>query len=735
MASGKALYAADFQWPGMLHGRCVRCPHPHAKIKRIDTRRAAAWPGVRAVLTAAEVPGGGVLARDEVCYEGQKVAAVAADTPERAEEAAALIEVEYEVLPAVVDLEQALQPDAPPVRLDATPEEVTDAQGRPLRNVRGVQETVEGDWERALAEAEVVVAGTFRAPIISQVYLEPHAALARPEPDGRLTVWSGAQGIFMVRSSVAQALGLPLHRVNVIGAQVGGAFGGKNSCHVEHIAALLAWKTGRPVQVVDSRAEVFLDSHPGPGFLARVKLGAKRDGTITALDAEMFWDGGCYGGGGGAGGLRGLYRFPSFRLRGYGVYTNTLPPGPYRAPSAPQQAMVREGMMDLLARELEMDPLELRLKNIPPTENGAALADTLRAVAEKAGWSTCPHPPGLGPGVNRSSLRRGRGLAAGEWTNWVGCSAATVILNENGSFEVLMGSVNLTGTSTVFAQIAAEELGVPVESVTVTLGDTDSVPYHDVSGGSRTAYGTGTAVKRAAQGVREQLLRRGAALLGARPEEVEIADRRIRKRDDPEGSITFAELGQQCIRTPEGPIQASSGLGDLPARPSYAAQIAEVEVDVETGQVKVVRFVAAQDVGRALNLMAVEGQIQGAVAQGIGWALWEGYRYDEQGHLANPNLLDYPIATAPDLPPIETVLVETHPAEGPYGAKGVGEPPIVPAPAAVMNAVADALGVPVGELPLTPERVVRALGKSSPRRRRTPLPTPPSKGGEEEVNF
>lgn len=706
MASGKALYAADFKLPGMLYGRCLRCPHPHAKIKWIDIRRAAALPGVRAVITAADVPGGGVLARDEVGYEGQKVAAVAADTPEIAEEAVALIDVEYEVLPAVVDLEQALRPDAPPVRLDAPVEEVTDAQGRPLRNVRRFQETAEGDWERALAEADVVVEGTFRAPTISQVYLELHAALVRPEPDGRFTVWSGAQGIFMVRSAVAQALGLPLQRVKVIGAQVGGAFGGKNACHVEPIAAVLAWKTGRPVRVVDTRAEVFLDSHPGPGFLARARLGAKRDGTITALDAEMFWDGGCYGGGGGAGGIRGLYHFPTYRLRGYGVYTNTLPPGPYRAPSAPQQALVREGMMDLLARELNLDPLELRLKNIPPTENGAALADTLRAVAEKAGWA--PERPGQAPAA---PIRRGRGLAAGDWTNWDGCSAATVILNENGSFEVLMGSVNLTGTSTVFAQIAAEELGVPVESVTVTLGDTDSVPYHDVSGGSRTAYATGTAVQRAAQGVREQLLRRGAALLGARPEEVEIADRRIRKRDDPEESVTFAELGQNCIRMPEGPIQASSGLGELPARPSYAAQIAEVEVDVETGQVKVVRFVAAQDVGRALNPTAVEGQIQGAVAQGIGWALWEGYRYDERGRLANPNLLDYPIATAHDLPPIETVLVETHPAGGPYGAKGVGEPPIVPAPAAVMNAVADALGVPVGELPLTPERVVRAWRK------------------------
>jgi CO/xanthine dehydrogenase Mo-binding subunit len=365
---------------------------------------------------------------------------------------------------------------------------------------------------------------------------------------------------------------------------------------------------------------------------------------------------------------------------------------------------VREGLLDLLAHKLGLDPLELRLKNIPPGENRAALVDTLRAVAEKAGWSSADRERPSEPGK-----RRGWGLAAGEWTNWVGCSAATVILNENGSFEVLMGSVNLTGTSTIFAQIAAEELGVPMESVTVTMGDTDSVPYHDVSGGSRTAYATGTAVQRAAQEVRRQLLRRGAALLEATPEEVEIAEGSVRKREDPEEAVTFAELGQMSIRTPEGPIQGSSGLGDWPSRTAHAAQIAEVEVDVETGQVRVLRFVAAQDVGRALNPLSVEGQIQGAVAQGIGWALWEGYRYNPEGRLTNPNLTDYPIATSYDLPPIETVLVETHPADGPYGAKGVGEPPIIPAPAAVMNAVADALGVPVGELPLTPERVVRAM--------------------------
>jgi len=703
MTSGQAGYAADFRLPGMLYGRCLRAPHPHAQIKRLDTQRAMALPGVRAVITAADVPGEGILAAEEVCYQGQKVAAVAADTPEIAAEAVELLEVEYEVLPAVTDLAQAIQPEAPPVRLGATFEEVTDAQGRPLRNIGGFHETVEGDWEQGFAEAEVVVEGTFGAPIISQVYLEPHAALARPEPDGRFTVWSGAQGIFMVRSSVAQALGVPLNRVKVIGTQVGGAFGGKNSCHVEHIAALLAWKTGRPVQVVDSRAEVFLDSRPAPGFLARIRLGAKRDGTFTALEAEMFWNGGCYGGGGWAGGLRGLYHFPHCRIRGYGVYTNTLPPGPYRAPNAPQMAIVREGILELLAQELGMDPLELRLKNIPPGENGAALADTLKAVAEKANWSSWKRPSGP------PTKRYGRGLAAGDWTNWVGCSAATVILNENGSFEVLMGSVNLTGTSTVLAQIAAEELGVPVEAVTVTLGDTDSVPYHDVSGGSRTAYATGTAVQRAAQGVREQLLRRGAALLEATVEEVEIADGSVRKREDPEESVTFAELGQMSIRSPEGPIQASSGLADLPSRPAYAAEVAEVEVDVETGQVRVLRLVAAQDVGKALNPLAVEGQIHGAVVQGLGWALWEGYRYTPEGYLANPNLTDYPVATALDLPPIETVLVENHPAPGPYGAKGVGEPPIVPAPAAVMNAVANALGKPTGELPLTPERVLRAL--------------------------
>lgn len=713
--TGRAIYAADVKLPGMVYGKVLRSPYPHAKIRRVDTSRAVSQPGVLAVVTAADVPGEGVFAREEVAFEGQKVAAVAAETWEAAEEALALIEVEYEPLPAVDEVEAAIQPGAPRVRLDAPLEEATDLRGNPLNNIARMNEFTAGEVERGFVAAEVVVELVFHIPALHQVYLEPHAAVARPEPGGRVTVWSGAQGIFLARAPVAQALGWPLHRVTVIGTQVGGAFGGKNFVYAEPVAALLAVKTGRPVQVVDTRREVFLDSHPGPGCFVRAKLGARHDGTLTSLEAEVFWDGGVAGADGPSNRLRGLYRLPNYRIRSYGVYTNKMAPGPYRAPGAPQMAFVRESLLDELARQLGMDPLELRLKNA--VEEGDVSIDghplprigfkeTLQAVA--AHWA---QRKGLAspPSSLSTPKRRGWGIAAGEWTNWVGSSATSVTLNEDGTVEVITGSVDLTGTNTLFAQIAAEELGVPLEQVRVALGTTDTVPYHDTTGGSRTAYATGTTVRWACEEVKRQMIRLAADILGEEPESLEVVEGRVRMKERPEEGVSFRELAQAAIRSAEGPILGGGKLASRPSRPAYAVQIAEVEVDAETGQIGLRRLIAAQDVGCALNPLLIEGQMQGAVVQGAGLALWEGYRYDGAGHVLNPDLVDYRIATAEDVPPIETVLVEVENPEGPYGAKGVGEPPIIPTAAAIANAVADALGVRVTELPLTPERVLAAI--------------------------
>ena len=715
MATGRSVYADDLKFPGLLYGRILRSPHGHARIKRVDTHRAEQLPGVRAVITAEDVPDLSVFAREKVHYMGQQVAAVAADDPDVAEDALDLIEVEYEVLPAAVDPLEASKPDAPLVREDMEPEEVFVEDGVELKNIAGRSEETEGDVEKGFRESDFVFEHTFRTPIFHQTYMEPNAATARVEPSGRITVWTTAQGSFAIRSQIAASLKISVGQLKVIVTQVGGGFGGKNRMSVENVCVLLAQRTASPVRIVLTRKEVFLATFPGPACVSRVKTGVKKDGTLMALEARCMWDAGAFGGARGAERLRGLYRVPNFRLVGYGVYTNKLQPGAYRAPGSPQIAFVRETNMDLIARELGMDPVAFRLKNAVGegdiSVRGTPLSrpmlqETLRKAAETAEWEKRP-----------VGKHRGRGIACGEWTNGCGASGVYVTVNEDGTVAVTSGSVDITGTNTIFAQIAAEELGVPVEKISVSVGDTDTVPYANLSAGSRTAYATGSAVRIAAQEVRDRLFRMASEILGVSQEKLEAADGGIRIKGSPDESVSIAELATAGLTAREGPIAGMGTVSSIPTHPSFAVQVAEVEVDPETGKVALLKFNAAQDVGFALNPSCVEGQMRGGATQGIGYGMMEGYLYGRNGELLNPNLLDYKIPTALDTPNIGTVLVEAGNPDGPYGAKGVGEPPIIPSAAAIANAVYDAVGVMITDLPITPEKVVRALREKLQRRR------------------
>ncbi len=736
MVTGRARYGADVQFPGMLHGKILRSDCAHARIVRLDITEAMQIKGVRAIVTADDAPNGGLFAKDYVRFHGQKIAAVAADDAQTALEAIKAIRVEYEPLPAVTDVREAIKPDAPCAFIGGKFEDVRDASGRPLRNISRYREFVSGDVDEMMRSSDVIVGGEFYVPSVHQSYLEPHACIARPVGGGKVEVWTSTQGHFQVRSLTARMLGLPLHCIKVIPTFIGGGFGGRNTqVYTEPVAVLLALKTGLPVQVIDDRTEVLLDSHPAPACYARARLGAKSDGTLMALDAEVFWDGGVSGYIGASVRLRGLYRLKSYRIRSYGVYTNKPAPGAYRAPDAPQMAFVRESLMDMLAREIGIDPWELRMRNA--VEEGDTSIDgvplpkigfkeTLQALREHAAKTqarstasmrtTSPTSHLNGSAPTQGALKMlgvgnwkvGRGLACGEWTNYSGYSSATVMLNEDGTFQVITGSCDVTGTNTLFAQIVSEELRVPIEKVTVVVGDTDSVPWHHQTGGSRVAYTSGMAVFNAVVQLRERMFQTAAKILGVDVKELELGEECIHIKGAPSQRVSYTELGRACIAE-YGPLHGSHSIAWMPTRPAYTVALAEVAVDLETGKVRVLRYIAAQDVGRALNPLAIEGQIHGAVMQGIGWATMEGYRYTDDGKVANTTLADYLLPTCSDATEIEPVIVEVPNPDGPYGAKGVGEPSIVPTLAAIANAVTDAIGKRITTLPMTPERIVMAL--------------------------
>lgn len=732
--TGRATYVADLKLLGMLHAKLLRSPYAHARIRSINVERARALPGVRCILTAADLDhlerepttrARAVLALDRVRFQGQPIAAVAADDVHTAEEALDLIEVDYEVLPAAIDPLEAMRDGAPLVRehvvetdnaeaqahATVTTGEVAGNAGKPS-NVATRVRFQRGDVARGFAESDVVVERTYHIGHVHQGYLEPRATIAVWDSQDRLTVYVSAQGQFFLRSELGAILRVPESRIKVVPLEIGGGFGAKIQPIIEPIAALLARRTRRPVKLVQTRGEELIAATPAPETIIELKTGARKDGTLTALKARVIMDSGCFPGGP----LNvaclivgGLYRFQNLEVDGVEVLTHKPSQAAYRAPGAPHGTFAIESQMDLLARALEVDRLALRLKNCiapgDPMPHGQpwpinGMRQVLEAIAAHPIWKDRIPAP-----------NRGVGFAVGGWLGGIQPASASVRLNPDGSITVITGAIDLTGTNTAFRQIAAEALGLPVETITVQTADSDSAPYAGMSAGSKVIYTVGSAVKVAAEDARRQILEIASRELEAAPVDLEIVGTAVRVKGAPDRAITLAQIGNASTRFggTYAPVLGRGSITVTQQSPGFSGQIAEVEVDPETGKVSILRYVCIQDVGKAINPTLVEGQMQGGSAQGIGIALTEQLIYSQDGRLLNPSLLDYRQLTAIDLPAIETVIVEVPTPYGPFGAKGAGEPSIVPGPAAIANALREATGCDFTDLPITPDKVVSAL--------------------------
>jgi CO/xanthine dehydrogenase Mo-binding subunit len=722
--TGYATYASDVYLPEMLMCKLLSSTRAHARIVRIDISKAEQLPGVRAIITGRDFPdiqfGSGalkdryIMARDEVYYIGEPIAAVAADDEVTAQEAVELIEVEYEDLPTVINPLEAIKPNAPAVHADlAGFEGYGFAMGN---NVSALLDADRGEVDEAFQEADLVIEETYRSQGINQGFLEPMACVANVEPNGRLTVWASTQGPYQIRAQLSAVLDIPLSSIKVIPMELGGGFGAKLRLAFEGFAALLATKTGRPVKLINTREEVFTLNGPRLPVTNYLKTGVMNDGRIIAREGYTIFDVGAYLGAGpnsGIGHGLGAYDIPNFRLRSYGVYTNKIYVGSYRASGVADMTFAVESHMDTIAHRLGMDPLELRQKNAlkegDVSVSGArvprnGLMETLQAVKDRLGL-----PKKLEDG-------RGVGIALCEWRSGSGPSTASISVNEDGTVSLLTGSVDISGSDTGLAAITAETLGVDMDQVIVAKRDTDLAPFTGPSGGSRITYSQGKAVQMAAEDARGKLLALAADRFGVPADALACEDGRVYVLDNPPQSLTLGQLANASLTSRGGPIIGLASLSSMPYNPVFAAQGVEVQVDKQTGQVKVTKYVQAQDVGVAINPMAAEGQLEGGAVQGIGRALTEDLRIDpETGAVLTSSLSTYLMPLAIDLPEMETIMISVPSDDGPFGARGVAEPPGFGPPAAIANAIYDAVGVRVKELPLSGERVLAALrGQESP---------------------
>jgi CO/xanthine dehydrogenase Mo-binding subunit len=726
--TGTAQYGSDMVMPGMLTGRILRSPHAHAHIRSIDTTKAAALPGVKAIVTGKDFPDQkfeyvgpervaqnfwhmtrNIMAREKVFFEGHPVAAVAATSKAIADEALALIEVDYEVLPHVIDVDEAMKPDAPLLFPDMVTRGVTPPPAP--SNIAKRNEFNLGDVAKGFAEADEIVEMSFKTAAVHQAYIEPQGCVARFDADGQCELWSASQGHFVVRAYTATLLNMKVGDLRVYPAEIGGAFGGKTVVYVEPVAVVLARKSGHPVKVVMSREDVFRATGPTSGSSMTVKIGVKRDGTITAAEGLFKLQAGAFPGSPFMSTCMcafAPYDIKNARAVGYDVVSNRPKVAAYRAPGSPIGAFAVESVLDVLAQKIGMDPLQLRLKNAAKAGtqmlSGAKLAhdgyaDTIKALVNHPGYQVA-----LGK-------NQGRGVASGYWFNGGGESSATVHVNDDGTVVVATGSPDIGGSRASMAIMAAETLGVEYDQVRPIVADTASVGYTHVTGGSRVTFATGMAVVDATKIVIKDMCTRAAKVWGVDPEGVVWENGHARPASSNVGDFAPMSIKEIAAKRGQtgGPIVAAAGVNPAAVAPGYATQFCDVEVDPETGKVKILRFVAAQDVGRAIHPSYVEGQIQGGVVQGIGWALNEEYIYDAKGRLENPGFLDYRIPVASDLPMIEPVLVEVPNPGHPYGAKGVAEVNICPPMAAIANAIERAIGRRLTELPMSPPKVLAAI--------------------------
>ncbi len=719
--TGQSVYASDVNLPGLLWGKILRSPLPHARIVSIDTSRARALPGVHAVITGQDIPDRRVgrllrdcpvLCRDRVLFVGDKVAAVAAEDPDIAEEALLLIDVEYEDLTPVFDPEEAMTGDAPTLH-----EGMSDYPGlpRPVSTINNVfAENVwdKGDIEQGFAESDLIFEHTFTTQLHHQAYLEPHACVVDIDDEGRVQIWACNKGPFMLREQLAAVWDMPESNIRVNPTNIGGDFGGKGSFMDIPLCYYLAKAAGRPVKMVMDYVQELMAGNPRHPATITIKTGMKKDGRIWARQARCVFNSGAYGAFKPRVHLRGAdhsggpYRIPHVHIDSYMVYTNNIPCGHMRAPAKPQVAFAVEGHMDLIAREMGMDPYEFRMLNaLQPGDSNPVgeewerirAGEVLQRAAEAAGWDQ-PKAPNVG-----------RGIAISDQPPGSGQSSAEVRMDSDGRATLLMSLWDTgTGAHTVLRQMVAETLTIPIEDVGVVIRDTDAVGFESGPGGSRVTYTSGQSTMGAAEDLKEQLTVLAAEYMGCSADAVSLQAGQFQAND-----------GGRAMRLKDVAAQAVSALGnDLTAEKtytsppseytSYCAQVAEVEVDPETGQVVVKKFVTAHDVGTVLNPLFHQGQIEGGVIQGLGYALMEEME-TEEGRISTLSLGDYKIPTIADIPELVTVLLEPGGGPAPFESKGIGESSNTPVAAAIANAVQDAIGAPVMQLPVTAERVLRAI--------------------------
>ncbi len=724
--TGRAQYGADLDLTGMLQARVLRSPHAHARIKSIDTSRAEALDGVRAVVSAADLPlaalskedlgndynrfkflSDNFLASDKALYRGHAVAAVAADNAHIAEAALSLISVDYEVLEPVIDVRAAMQDGAPLLHDDLIHTSAMGEVSDKPSNVASYMKFEKGDTAAGFANSDVIVEREFTTASVHQGYIEPHNATAHWRADGQINVWCSTQGAFVVRANTADVLRVDVSNVRVTPMEIGGGFGGKVTFYLEPVAALLSRKAGAPVKLLMTRTEVFEGSGPAPGSWMRVKMGANSAGKITAAEIELAFEAGAYPGSPvmqGATCAFACYELENGTIEGYDVVVNKPKTAAYRAPGSPQAAFGVEQVVDEVCQKLGVDPVEFRLNNAVtegsrkvegPVFQKIGLVECLEAARNHEHYRT----PLAGP-------NRGRGIAAGFWMNRGFHSSVNMTVNPDGTVNLIEGSVDIGGSRASIAQQAAETLGIAYEDIKPQVVDTDSIGFTMVTGGSRTTFATGWAAILAAEDVKGQMVERAASIWDVPVEEVEYEDGVIRHKSE-ELSFTFKDLARQLYTTGGG-ITGTASLDPTGEGNSFGVHLVDVEVDPETGKTEILRYTAIQDAGKAVHPSYVEGQIQGGAVQGIGWALNEEYYFSDNGQMMNSSFLDYRMPTSLDLPMIDTVIVEVANPGHPYGVRGVGEVPIVPPLAAVANAVGHATDQRLTSLPITPGSVLEA---------------------------
>jgi CO/xanthine dehydrogenase Mo-binding subunit len=736
--TGNAQYTGDLNLPGMLHIRPVLSPYAHANITSIDAEAARQVPGVVAVLTAQDLQTkdkainsrhSAVLAQGRVLFRGQPVVAVVAENEQAAQDGAEAVMVEYDPLPTVIDPVAAMESGAPLIWPEGLPKEGADLTAQHAAVDKGTEEErrpsnihaenhfERGDVAKGLAEADVVVERTYKTPLVHQSYMEPHAVVAEPGPLGKsITFYTSTQGQFIVRDETARLLGLPKGKVRVVPMTVGGGFGAKYGL-IEPLVGAVALALGRPARLVLSRSEDFLTTTPSPASILEVKTGAKKDGTLTALQARIIMDNGVFPfalGGIVSILLGGYYKCENVKIDVYEVLTNKPQGGAYRAPGAPSATFAIESNMEDMAHELGLDPLEFRYQNAVETGdlmgNGApwpslGLRECLERMREHPAWS------GRQKATGNGTRLEGVGIAVGGWPVGATPAAAVCRVDTDGTVRVHVGSVDISGVNSMYPLIAAEILGVSPDQVEIVQGDTRTGPFAGPSGGSQTTYSVSGAVANAAREVRKRLLDLAADHFEASADDLEIKDGIVQVRGVPDRTIPIGDLAGMAQGKPggPGPVIGEGREAVEGGAPGFVVHLARVTVDADTGKVELKQYVAIQDVGFAMNPMMVEGQIHGGTVQGIGWGMHEAMVYDENGQLLTGTFMDYDLPKASSVPNIETIMVQNPAPHHQFGARGIGEPPITAGAAAIANAVRNATGARVVELPIRAESVWRAL--------------------------